>query len=227
MKILVIEDNITLASALEKLLVKSGHLVDISHNGTDGYDNAITGLYDVIILDWMLPDQDGTQVLNNLRQEKCLSPVLMLTAKEQVEDKIIALDYGADDYLTKPFDSEELLARVRALGRRREGYTESEMSFMDVVFNTSSLILKSGVDAVKLSPKESNLLEMLIMAKGNAVTKEHMLEKIWGFNSNAEDNYVEVYISFLRRKLKSLNTEVHIKTVRGVGYCIVGDHHVG
>ena len=227
MKILVIEDNIILASTLEKLLVKSGHLVDVSHNGTDGYDNAITGIYDVIILDWMLPDQDGTQVLNNLRQEKCLSPVLMLTAKEQIEDKILALDYGADDYLTKPFNSEELLARVRALGRRREGYTECEMCFEDLLLNTSSLMLKSGVDTVKLSLKESNLLEMLIMAKGNGVSKEQILEKIWGFNSNAEDNYVEVYISFLRRKLKSLNTDVHIKTLRGVGYCITGDHHVG
>jgi len=224
MKILVIEDNKALSQTLNTILLKAGHMVDLSLTGSEGLDNALTGIYDLLILDWMLPDLDGMSVLSQLRAEGISSPVLMLTAKEQVEDKITALDLGADDYLTKPFDREELLARVRALGRRRSAYSNENLSFHDLELDTNSLNLISNSSEIKLSLKESHIMEMLILAKGSGVSKASIIEKVWGYDSNAEDNYVEVYISFLRRKLLNLNTSIVISTLRGIGYCLKDNH---
>ncbi|NLM50156.1 MAG: response regulator transcription factor [Clostridiaceae bacterium] len=222
MRILLVEDEIYLSEALCQILKKNNYTVDAVFDGETGLDYAKSNIYDIIILDIMLPVIDGITVLRALRKEKINAPVLMLTAKGEVQDIITGLDMGADDYLTKPFDTGELLARLRALARRRgERLSNDEsISFGDITLNTLNLTLFSGGKEVRLTLKESELLEYLILHKNGVATKDGIIEKLWGFDSGAEANHVEVYISFLRKKLNYLKSKTQIETIRGVGYIL-------
>lgn len=225
MKVLVVEDEVRLAEALQQLLIKDRYDTDIVHNGVAGLDNALTGIYDVIVLDIMLPKMNGLDVLKSVREAGITTPVLLLTAKDEVKDKVTGLDCGADDYLTKPFNSDELLARVRALTRRRNQVaTDNTISYEDITLNLSTYELQSysstQANSIKLGLKEFRIMEYLINNGSRIVSKEDMIEKIWGYDSDAEYNNVEVYISFLRKKLSYLGASVNIKTIRGAGYSL-------
>lgn len=219
MKILIVEDEIQLADALSELLKRNMYSVDTFYNGIDGLDNALTGVYDCIILDIMLPKMNGIEVLRNIRAEKLNTPVLLLTAKSEIDDKINGLDCGADDYLTKPFVTGELLARVRALTRRKgEIVDENKLEYNGLVLNKNTCSISCKGNDMKLSLKEYYIMEMLIANHGQILPKERIIEKIWGSESDVEYNNIEVYISFLRKKMTSISAEVQIKTSRGIGY---------
>lgn len=222
MRILVIEDEVHLAEALVQLLKKNNYTVDNVYDGEDGLDFAMSNIYDVIVLDLMLPKMDGITVMKQLRRNGNDTPVIMLTAKSEISDKVKGLDSGADDYLAKPFNTDELLARIRALGRRRgeTAQTSNALSFGDIELDTSTLTLTSREKEINLTLKESELLEYLMRNKNAVLSKEMIIEKLWGFDSEAEANHVEVYISFIRKKLKYVCSSVQIVTVRGVGYSL-------
>ncbi len=222
MKLLVVEDEVALADALSEILKRNKYSVDTVYDGEDGLDYALTGIYDCILLDIMLPKRDGISVLRELRAAKISTPVLLLTAKSDTEDKIKGLDSGADDYLTKPFVSGELLARVRSLTRRRGEVVTDEFTFGDVALNKSTFSLSREGQFVKLSLKEYQIMEMLIANPRQLIPKERFIEKIWGYESDVEYNNVEVYISFLRKKLSAIGSNVTIKTARGIGYFLEG-----
>ncbi len=221
MKILVVEDEMQLADALSEILKRNMYSVDTSYDGISGLDNAMTGIYDCIVLDIMLPGMNGIDVLRNLRANKVNSPVLLLTARSEVEDKINGLDCGADDYLTKPFITGELLARIRALTRRKgEIVDDSKLDFNGLMLNKDTCsVIWQGSD-VKLSLKEFQIMELLISNPRRILPKERIIEKIWGYESDVEYNNIEVYISFLRKKLTSISAPVQIKTARGIGYSL-------
>ena len=222
MRILVVEDEIHLAEALAHILRKNNYTVDVSNDGESGLDNALSGIYDVIVLDIMLPKTDGITVLETLRKEGFDTPVILLTAKNEISDKVRGLDSGADDYLAKPFNTDELLARIRALGRRRGEIVANTntISFADITLNTQMLKLTSDRSEISLTLKESELLEHLMRHKGMVCSKEQIIEKLWGFENDADSNHVEVYISFLRKKLAFVHSKAVINTVRGVGYTL-------
>lgn len=221
MRILLVEDELHLAEALTQILKKNNYTVDTVNDGEAGLDNALSNIYDLIILDIMLPKMDGITILKNLRAEGISSSVIMLTAKGEISHKVIGLDSGADDYLSKPFATEELLARIRALSRRKgEVLLDNTLKFGDIELNTATLKLSKGDKEVKLILKESELLDLLISRKNGVTSKEIIIEKLWGFNSEVEHNHVEVYVSFLRKKLLFLNSKVVINTIRGVGYIL-------
>ena len=223
MRVLVIEDETRLAATLQDLLELNGWTADVRHDGESGLDDALTGIYDVILLDVMLPKLDGFTVLRRLREAGNATPVLMLTARDQVADKVAGLDQGADYYLTKPFDPKELLACVRALTRRQPELRNTDvLEFSGVKLDKNSFTLSCGERSVRLSRKEFDLCELLMLNRNLVLTKESLLLKIWGYESEAEDNNVEVYISFLRKKLTHLRSQVKIKTIRMVGYCLEG-----
>lgn len=220
MRILLIEDEKFLAEALVQILIKNHYSVDNVYNGEDGLDYALSGVYDVILLDIMLPKMDGLTVLKNLRKEDLITPVIMLTARSEIADKVAGLDSGADDYLPKPFDTEELLARIRALVRRKGEITSTNntISFGDITLFPDLLKISTKTEEIKISAKEYNLLEYLIKNSQIVLSKEQIIEKVWGYDSDAADNHVEVYMSFLRKKLAHINSEVNILTIRGAGY---------
>lgn len=221
MRILLVEDEEYMAQAVAQVLEKNNYTVDLAHDGEYGLDCALSGIYDIIILDIMLPGRSGLEILKTLRQEKIAVPVLLLTAKSETEDKVTGLDLGADDYLTKPFEMQELLARLRVLARRKQEITvQIGYEFGDVLLNPYTLSLFCGSQSFKLTLKESQLLEMLMDARGGVISKDRIIEKVWGFDSEAEDRHVEVYISFLRKKLKALGANTSIETVRGIGYAL-------
>ena len=222
MRILIVEDEVRLADALVQIFSKNKITADASYNGVDGLDNALSGIYDVIVLDIMLPKMDGIEVLRNIRKNNIQSAVILLTAKDDISDKVRGLDTGADDYLTKPFATEELLARIRALGRRNTAdiVCDDKISFEDITLSLSSYELQCGKNNVKLGLKEFTVIELLMRNGSKIVTKESMLLKVWGYDSEAEYNNVEVYISFLRKKLEFIKSSTTIKTIRGVGYCL-------
>lgn len=221
MRILVVEDEIPLAEALTQILRKNNYTVDAVNDGEAGLDNALSDIYDLVVLDIMLPKMDGLNILKNIRKEGIATPVILLTAKGQISDKVTGLDSGADDYLAKPFATEELLARIRAMARRKgEVQQDNNLKFGDIELNPATLKLTCGSKDVKLILKESELLQLLISRKNAASSKELIIEKLWGFDSDAEHNHVEVYISFLRKKLLFLNSKISINTVRGVGYVL-------
>ena len=221
MRVLIVEDEVRLADTLRDLLELNGYTADVCHDGEAGLDNALSGIYDVVLLDVMLPKLDGFSVLRRLRAEKSAVPVLMLTARSETEDKVTGLDSGADYYLTKPFDPKELLACVRALTRRQPELRESDrLTCGDLRLEQSSFTLYCGERSVRLSRKEYDMLELLMLNQKMVITKEKLLLKVWGYESDAEDNNVEVYISFLRRKLDYLHSGVKIRTIRMVGYCL-------
>ena len=222
MKILIVEDEKRLADALVQIFTKNKMTADTSYNGIGGLDNALLGIYDVIVLDIMLPGMNGIDVLRNLRKDGIKTPVILLTAKDEISDKVKGLDSGADDYLTKPFATEELLARVRALGRRSatELVCDDTLSYSDLSLELSTYTLSCKSNSVKLGLKEFSIMEMLLRNRERVLTKENLLVKIWGYDSDAEYNNVEVYISFLRKKLGYIKSNVSIKTLRGVGYSL-------
>ncbi|MDE6020690.1 MAG: response regulator transcription factor [Ruminococcus sp.] len=218
MKILIVEDEIALSDALTEILKRNQYNVDAVYNGEDGLEYALTGLYDCIILDIMLPIMDGLQVLKLLRKSKISTPVMLLTAKSDIDDKISGLDCGADDYLTKPFITGELLARIRALTRRTGEVNVDAYEFHGLSLNKNTYMISFKDKSVKLSLKEYQIMEILIMNPNQIITKERFIEKIWGFESDVEYNNIEVYISFLRKKIQSINSKATIHTARGVGY---------
>ena len=221
MRILIVEDEVRLASTLKDLFEMNSYTADVCHDGETGLDNALTGIYDVMILDVMLPRLDGFTVLRRLRAAGNATPVLMLTARSEVADRVEGLDCGADYYLTKPFEPRELLACIRALARRTPDLQKSDsLEFGDLTLNKSAFTLVCGSRSVRLSRKEFDLAELLMRNRGQILTKETLLLKIWGYESDAEDNNVEVYISFLRKKLEHLHSRVKIRTIRMVGYML-------
>ena len=218
MRILIVEDEVRLAETLRQLMEDQRYQVDTVYDGADVVDYGLAGQYDLIILDVMLPKVDGFQVAQRLRAAHVSTPILMLTARDEVSDKISGLDCGADDYMTKPFDTGELMARVRALTRRQGEVLSDVLTVGDLSLDCTSRLLSAGERSVRLGFKEFEVLRLLMVNNGNVVTKETLISKIWGLDSEAEDNNVEVYISFLRKKLAFLNSQVAISTVRKVGY---------
>ena len=218
MQILVVEDERRLAEALGQILREKKYMVDLAYDGRDGLDMAMSSIYDVIILDVMLPKMNGIDVAQNLRKEKIATPILMLTAKDQISDKVKGLDAGADDYMTKPFSPDELLARVRALTRRQGEVVMDTVEFGDLVLNLSTCDLSCGDKNVHLNFKEFEIMKILLGNNQNVTTKDDLIVKVWGYDSNAVDNNVEVYISFLRKKLDFIGTDVEIVSLRKIGY---------
>ena len=218
MRILIVEDEIRLAEALGQIMVEQKYNADIVHDGEAALDYALSGLYDVLILDVMIPKKSGFEVVKALRAQKNMTPVLLLTAKDEITDKVIGLDCGADDYMTKPFAAEELLARVRALSRRQGDVILEELSFCDLTLNLANNSLYKGAKSVHLGYKEFEVLKLLMSNPKQIIPKEDIIIKVWGLDSNAEDNNVEAYISFLRKKFFFLGSAVTIGTIRKVGY---------
>jgi DNA-binding response OmpR family regulator len=221
MKVLLVEDEKYIAEAVEQVLKKNHYSVDLAFDGEFGLDCALTGIYDIIVLDIMLPKMNGLQVLRTLRKEGIKSPVLMLTAKGQVEDRVHGLDAGADDYLVKPFHTTELLARLRALGRRQdELLPEGILEYGDIRLNPLSLILTCHDTTSKLTPKEGQILELLMRNKEMPISKDIIIEKLWGYDTDAEDSHVEIHMSNLRKKLKQIDAQATIETIRSIGYVL-------
>ena len=218
MQVLVVEDERRLAQALAQILKEKKYMVDIAYDGRDGYDLAVSGIYDVISLDVMLPVMNGLEVAQTLRKEKIATPILMLTAKDQIADKVAGLDAGADDYMTKPFSPDELFARVRALTRRQGEVVIDEMTFHDLKLNLSTCDLSCGERSVHLNYKEFEIMKILMGNPQIVTTKDDLIVRVWGYDSNAVDNNVEVYISFLRKKLDFVKSGVEIVSLRKVGY---------
>lgn len=218
MQILIIEDEKHLADALGQIMREARYQADIVYNGPDGLAYALNGGYDVIVLDVMLPGIDGFELVRRLRLAKIATPVIMLTALDDVHNKISGLDNGADDYMTKPFIPEELLARIRALSRRQGEVVMEEISFADLTLNLSTNDLWCRDKSIHLGYKEFEILKILITNPQMLISKETLIVKVWGSDSSAEDNNVEAYISFLRKKFHYLDSKVTIGTVRKVGY---------
>ena len=218
MQILVVEDEKRLADALKKILEGKKYMVDVVYNGRDGFDYAESGIYDLIVLDVMLPYMDGYAIASELRKKNIHTPILMLTAKDTVPDKVTGLDCGADDYMTKPFVPEELLARVRALTRRHGEVVLDRITFGDAIFDISACELKCGEKSIHLNYKESEILKLLMTKKGVIASKEEIITKVWGYDSDAGDSNVEAYVSFIRKKLAFVGSSVQIVSVKKLGY---------
>jgi Response regulators consisting of a CheY-like receiver domain and a winged-helix DNA-binding domain len=228
MRLLLIEDDIRLSEALKLILEDNNYSVDTAYDGEIGLDTAQTGIHDIIILDRMLPKMDGIQILKTLRSEGLSTPVLLLTAKDTVEDRVAGLDAGADDYLVKPFATKELLARIRALARRPQNQTlsDNKLSAGRITLDTMRCEVICPTETVKLSLKETQLLELFIRKKGLVINKDQILDNIWGLESPVEMNNIEIYIHYLRKKLSRESCGIQIETIRGSGYCLVEDVNV-
>lgn len=220
MRLLFAEDDRDIAKAVRTLLVRSGYSVDVVYNGQDAIDYIEGGDYDGIILDWMMPKRSGIEVLAEMRGKGYSAPVLILTARDAVEDRVEGLDTGADDYLPKPFAASELLARIRAMLRRKEDFKHDVIRFSDLELDKSSMSLSCSRKSVRLNNKAFQLMEMLAEHPGTVLEINHIMERIWGWDSDSEINVVWVNISFLRKKLSELGAHVKIKAVRGVGYSL-------
>ncbi|HIW75340.1 MULTISPECIES: response regulator transcription factor [Gordonibacter] len=223
MQILIVEDDVRLAQALAHILQENGYGTDVVHDGATGLAYAELGNYDVVILDVMLPKKDGFSVVADLRRAHVSTPVLLLTARDAVPDKITGLDSGADDYMTKPFSPAELLAHLRALTRRQGEVVFETLEAGDLLLNLESFDLSCGAKSIHLSFKEFSLARVLMANAGQVVSKDLLIEKVWGVESCAEDNNVEAYVSFLRKKLKFLGSAARIETLRKAGYRFVAD----
>jgi DNA-binding response OmpR family regulator len=224
MKVLYVEDEKYMARAVAQVLKKNNYSVDLAYDGESGLDFAMSGVYDIIVLDIMLPKLDGISILREIRKQNITTPVILLTAKGETEDKVKGLDSGADDYLAKPFQTDELMARLRALGRRKELIVaDNALVFGDIELNYNALDLFGNGQTFHLTLKESQLLELFIINKGQALSTDMLIEKVWGWDSDAEDSHVQVQIAFLRKKLSLLSKCVKIKTVRGIGYMLTLD----
>lgn len=222
MKVLIVEDEIRLADALGQIMKEQNYHTDIVNDGTDGLYYGLSNEYDVIILDVMLPGMNGFQIVQKLRESRIKTPVLLLTARDDTSDKVKGLDKGADDYLTKPFIPEELLARIRALSRRQGDVFLDEMVFGDLSLDLSSNDLCCKEKSIHLAFKEFEVLKLLMSNSGKIISKDTLIARVWGNDSDAEDNNVEAYISFLRKKLSFVGSQVEINTIRKVGYRLEG-----
>ncbi len=220
MKILIVEDEKGLAEALGEILRREGYSAELAFDGKSGLEKVMTGKYDCMILDIMLPLMNGLDVLSYIRVKEMDIPVLLLTAKSEVEDKINGLDCGADDYLTKPFETGELLARIRAIARRINQVPDINPKFGDITLELRKFELICGSNTVVLGRREFRMMELLISSTGHIVTKESFVNEIWESSDESAYNNVEVYISFLRKKLHLIHSRVQIKTRRGLGYCL-------
>ena len=217
MKILVVEDEKRLADAIKTMLESKGFSVEAAYDGQTGADYALLGIYDLLILDVMMPGMNGYQVAKAVRSKRCNSAILMLTAKSAVEDRIEGLNAGADYYLTKPFDSRELLACINAL-LRRQGKQVDELCYGNTALDLDSCTLICGEKSVRLSAREFDVMRFLLQNQDGIASKEMILARVWGYDSNAVDNHVEVYVGFLRKKLLSIGSNVRIEAVRRLGY---------
>lgn len=224
MQILIVEDEVLLAKSLKEILEESRHSVSIAYDGEEGLLLARNAHFDLLILDLMLPKLNGFQVARTLRKEKNGLPILMLTAKSDILDRVEGLDSGADYYLTKPFDKRELLACINAL-LRRQGKEVNQISFGNTSLDLDSSELVSGENSLRLSSKEFQMMKLLLSEGKNNISKTTFLEKIWGFDSDATENNVEVYIGFLRKKLKALSSDIAIVASRGLGYHLEEETH--
>ena len=222
MKLLIVEDEFMLADVIKDRLEEEDFEVELALDGEEGEFLALSGTYDLIIMDRMLPGIDGIDIVRHIREQSIVCPVLMLTARSQLFEKVEGLNNGADDYMTKPFEMEELVARVNALLRRNAGYRTSGLTFGDIVLHTKSGQLECSRTGkyVDVSAKELMLMEYLLMNQKQTITKAQISERIWGLEEDVEYNNAEVYISFLRKKLKRIDANVTIRTVRGIGYCL-------
>ena len=219
MKVLIIEDEYSLADAIAETLKNDNFSVSIETNGEDGENEALTENYDLILLDVMLPKKNGFDILRTLGQAKIKTPVIMLTAKSEIEDKLNGLEHGADDYITKPFAMRELMARIKAVLKRTNNIENTEcLEYGDLVLDFKNAKLKCNDSEIQISGKELELLEQLLINKNQISSRESLAERIWGYENDSEYNNVEVYITFVRRKLKLIGSAVNIKAVRGVGY---------
>lgn len=223
MRILIIEDEKRLADTLADIITEHNNIADVSYDGESGLDNALSGIYDAIVLDVMLPGINGFEIVKQLRQNAVQTPVLMLTAKNELQDRVQGLDLGADYYLTKPFETAELLACLRAILRRRGEIQTEELVFGDLTLNCSTSELVCGGRSVRLGPKELELMRLLMENKEILLPKETILLKVWGYDCEAEGNVVEVYMSFLRKKLGHVQSAVRISAVRMMGYHLEAD----
>ncbi|MGN8817653.1 response regulator transcription factor [Oribacterium sp. HCP28S3_H8] len=223
MKILIVEDEKLLADSIKVLLEDKGFAVDAAYDGEDGLQYAETGVYDLIILDVMMPRLNGYQVARKLRQEHISLPILMLTAKSELMDRVEGLNSGADYYLTKPFDSRELLACVNAL-LRRQGSEVDELTYGNTSLDLESCTLNCNGNSIRLSAREYDVMRLLMQAKGGNTSKEQILSKVWGFDSDAVENHVEVYVGFLRKKLKNIGSDLNIVAARRLGYHLEVSH---
>jgi len=220
MRILIAEDEVTIARALKVMLEKNKYAVDLVHNGNDALDYIQATAYDALVLDIMMPGKDGIEVLKAARRSGNTTPALFLTAKAEVADRVAGLDAGADDYLPKPFAASEFLARVRALTRRSNSYASSALCFGNVTLDRGQYLLKTTLGEVRLNNKEYQLMELFLRHPRQVFSSEHLMEKVWGLDSEAEMDVVWTYIGFLRRKLKQIGADIEIRTIRGAGYAL-------
>lgn len=222
MKILIIEDEYNLADAIRATLKYNNYLVDIESDGLKGYEEALTGIYDLIILDVMLPNKNGFEILKDLRKENINSKIIMLTAKSEIEDKMMGFNNGADDYLTKPFHIDELLARINKELRRKDYLTKDTIICNDIKLNLKNMKLYNTKNnqSIKIIGKEFNVLELLMNNPNQVISKEQIFVKIWGYNSECDINILEAHISFLRKKLKLIKANTTIKAIRNMGYVL-------
>lgn len=220
MRVLIAEDEVATAKAIKLLLEKAKYSVDIVHNGFDAWDYISSNSYEVIVLDIMMPGMSGTQVLTLMRKNHHSTPVLMLTAKSEVEDRVAGLEAGADDYLPKPFATSELLARIKALGRRSENYADTLHSIGNLHLDGNRYEMRVGDRRINLTNKEFQLMELFVLHPGYVFSTEHLMDKIWGYDTDSEIGVVWTHIGFVRRKLRELNANVEIKTIRGAGYAL-------
>jgi len=217
--ILIIEDEYSLADAIAETLKNEKFNVDIETNGEDGENEALTENYDLILLDVMLPKKNGFDILRTLGQAKIKTPIIMLTAKSEIEDKLNGLEHGADDYITKPFAMRELMARIKTVLKRTNNIENTEfLQYGDLILDIKNAKLKSHNNEIQISGKELELIEQLLINKNQISSRESLAQRIWGYESDTEYNNVEVYITFVRRKLKLIESKVYIKAIRGVGY---------
>ena len=217
MKVLIIEDEKLLAESIKAVLEKKGFQVEMVHDGESGVEYAELGMYDLLILDVMMPGMDGYQVARKVRSSRCSTPILMLTAKSSLEDRIEGLNAGADYYLTKPFDSRELLACINALLRRQGGQV-NELTFGNTALDLSSSTLICGDKSIRLSAREFDVMRFLFQSREQILSKETILARVWGYDSNAVENHVEVYVGFLRKKLTAIGSNIRIEAIRRLGY---------
>ncbi|MBO4701333.1 MAG: response regulator transcription factor [Lachnospiraceae bacterium] len=220
MRVLIAEDEVATAKALKLLLEKSKYSVDIVHNGNDAWDYVSDGGYEVVVLDIMMPGMNGIEVLKKMRNNGIKTPVLMLTAKAEIEDRVAGLEAGADDYLPKPFATNELIARIKALGRRSENYTDSVKKAGNLELDGNRYEMRVKDKSVSLSNKEYQLMELFVLHPGFVFSTEHLMDKIWGLDSDSDIDVVWTHIGFVRKKLRSLDANVEIKTIRGAGYSL-------
>lgn len=220
MRLLLAEDEKSLSRAVKFLLEKNNYSVDAVYHGADALDYLESGNYDGAILDIMMPEMDGITVLKKIREKGSLVPILMLTAKSEIDDKVLGLDSGANDYLTKPFNTKELLARIRAMTRVQTAQTDSHLQFGNITLNRATFEMSSPTGNFRLANKEFQMMEILISNPHHLISTERFMEKIWGYDAEVEVNVVWVYISYLRKKLAALHADIRIKSARNVGFSL-------